>query len=53
MKIKKIISLAAALIMLLSLCACGESAAPAEKPASAGFTVTDMVGREVDVVPGS
>ena len=69
MKTKKITALILALIMLLSLCACGsqsapaqdtpqpseaqeqESAAPSEAPSE--ITVTDMIGRELTVTPGS
>ena len=69
MKTKKITALILALVMLLSLCACGsQSAAPAaaeapaaeapaesEAPAaeSGEITITDMIGREVTVTPGS
>ena len=69
MKTKKITALVLALIMLLSLCACGsQSAAPAatesptsEVPAESEvpvaepeeITITDMIGREVTVTPGS
>ena len=69
MKTKKITALILALIMLLSLCACGsQSAAPAatesptsEVPAESEvpaaepeeITITDMIGREVTVTPGS
>ena len=64
MKTKKITALILALIMLLSLCACGsQSAAPAatEVPAESEvpatkpeeITITDMIGREVTVIPGS
>lgn len=53
MKLKRLTALLLCAITLLSLCACGNGAAPAEKPASAGITVTDMIGREVDIVPGS
>ena len=45
---KKIIALCLALLMLLSLCACGEP-----KEAAGETTVTDMIGREVTVTPGS
>ena len=66
MKKAKLLSLLLALAMLLSLAACG--AAPAETPAatkapaeapaetpaeSAEITVTDLIGREVAVTPGS
>ncbi len=45
---KKILSLCLGLLMLLSLCACGGQEIPAGTT-----TVTDMVGREVSVTPGS
>ena len=65
MKKAKLLSLLLALAMLLSLAACG--AAPAETPAateapveateapaeSAEITVTDLIGREITVTPGS
>lgn len=65
MKKAKLISLLLALAMILSLAACG--AAPAETPAatetpveateapaeSAEITVTDLIGREITVKPGS
>ena len=60
---KRIIAMLLALVMVLSLCACGAqknaevqteapetTAAPTE---SAEITVTDMIGREVTIVPGS
>ena len=65
---KRIASMLLALLMVLSLCACGkqeaaqvqteapqtttapETAAAAE---SADITLTDMIGREVTIVPGS
>jgi len=66
---KKALSFVLAVLMLLSLCACGkqtpaepEQAAPqvtaapettAAPAASAELTVTDMIGREVTIVPGS
>ena len=64
MKAKKILALLLAGVMLLSLAACGgekaaetksteapvTTAAPAE---SAEITITDMIGREVTVTPGS
>lgn len=61
MRAKKLTALVLALIMLLSLCACGQAAAPeateaptAEAPAApVETTITDMIGREVSVVPGS
>lgn len=69
MKTKKITALILALIMLLSLCACGsqnaatattesptaevpaEGEVPAAEPEE--ITITDMIGREVTVIPGS
>ena len=67
MKIKNFAALLLALAMMFSLCACGsqsapaqdtpqpseaqESAAPSEAPSE--ITVTDMIGRELTVIPGS
>lgn len=67
MKIKNYAALLLALAMMFSLCACGsqsapaqdtpqpseaqESAAPSEAPSE--ITVTDMIGRELTVTPGS
>ena len=45
----KAISLMLALAMLLLLCACGET----EPAPSDGKTVTDMIGRQVNIIPGS
>ena len=66
MKTKKITALILALIMLLSLCACGSLSAATESPATEApaeseipaaepeeITITDMIGREVTVIPGS
>ena len=69
MKKAKLLSLLLALAMLLSLAACGAAPAetpaateapaeateaPAETPAeSAEITVTDLIGREITVTPGS
>ena len=59
MKAKKIIALALAAIMLLSLCACsadtGSSSPVADTSSaeSAEIIITDMIGREVTVTPGS
>ena len=65
---KRIVSLLLALVLVTSLCACGaqtpvqslppepilQTEAPTEAPAApAEVTVTDMIGREVTVVPGS
>ena len=61
---KKVISIVLTLVMLLSLCACGkqneaapqtettQTAAP-EAAETAEVTVTDMIGREVNIIPGS
>ena len=61
---KRILSLILAAVMLLSLCACAgqevpevRTEAPAPETTAAAqtgeITVTDMIGREVTVVPGS
>jgi iron complex transport system substrate-binding protein len=53
---KKIIALILAVLMLLSLCACDAQEAPATETnstQSAEITLTDMIGREVTVTPGS
>ena len=63
---KKILSFILALLMLLSLCACGGKAEPNETKAptetqvsgetdaaSDKIVVTDMIGREVEILPGS
>ena len=49
---KRIIVLLLAAAVLLSLCACGKAEAPAEKSEQT-VVVTDMIGREVSVEPGS
>ena len=53
MKIKKLAALLLAVLMMLSVCACGaeETAQPTENETS--ITVTDMIGRELTVTPGS
>ena len=56
MKIKKMLAAILALTMAITLCACGGKAAPAPTAltgSTAEVTVTDMVGREVTVIPGS
>jgi len=61
MNIRKVLSLFLAVTMLLAMTACGAKAGqaeqqgqPEEQAASDGeITVTDMVGRQVQVVPGS
>ena len=62
---KKTVSVILALLLVLSLCACGaqELPAPQSDPTSAPetvaaaesaeVTITDMIGREVTIVPGS
>ena len=62
---KKVISIVLTLVMLLSLCACDnqtkaevqtEASVASETAAvteSAEVTVTDMIGREVNIIPGS
>ena len=53
MRIKKLAALLLAVLMMLSVCACGaeETAQPTENETS--ITVTDMIGRELTVTPGS
>ena len=46
---KKLISFILAAVLLLSLCACGVEGAPSDGDVS----VTDMIGREVNINPGS
>lgn len=55
---KKYVSLFLAALMLISLCACGTKAPKTPEISemiteSAAVTVTDMIGREVDIVPSS
>ena len=56
---KKLFALLLALAMVFSLCACGGQIAPQETAnennvtESAEITVTDMIGREVTIIPGS
>jgi len=50
---KKILSLFLALAMLLSLCACGIVEETQPIPSAKTTVVTDMIGREVEVIPGS
>ena len=45
---KKLLSVFLVLVLVLGLCACGEQSSLAGE-----ITVTDMIGREVTVTPGS
>jgi iron complex transport system substrate-binding protein len=51
MNMKKFLALLMALAMVLSLCACGSEGGKEATPTE--ITVTDMIGREVAVTPGS
>ena len=51
MNAKKLIALLLAFVIVLALCACGPQ--EEQKPNAETLTVTDMVGREVTVTPGS
>lgn len=51
MNMKKFLALLMALAMVLSLCACGSEGGKKATPTE--ITVTDMIGREVAVTPGS
>ena len=60
MKFRKLFAIALAAVMVLSLCACGAEQTPATSTATttstaapAELTVTDLVGRQVTVIPGS
>lgn len=56
MKFKKIAAFAMVLVMIFTLCACGsqeQTASPTEAKETAEITITDMIGREVTVTPGS
>lgn len=57
MKIKKSIAFVLTLVMLLALCACSSQSQPMqaenEIEEAAEITVTDMIGREVKVKPGT
>ena len=55
---KKLLSFSLALVLVLSLCACGQAApaptfSPTAAPDEAEVTVTDMIGRQETIVPGS
>ena len=54
MKTKRLLALALALVMALSMFGCGEKpAADNTDAAQDTVTVTDMIGRQVEIVPGS
>jgi len=53
MKSRKLLALLLAAVMALSLCACGTPAAEDTSPSPSEIIVTDMIGREVAVTPGS
>lgn len=57
MKIKKSIAFALTLVMLMALCACGSQSQSTqsenEVKETAEITVTDMIGREVQIKPGT
>ena len=54
---KRMITFMLALVLVLSLCACGGEKRPQETETlgqqTAEMVVTDMIGREVTVIPGS
>lgn len=49
---KKLTAFILALLMLLSFCSCGSESVPTEQPENV-TVITDLIGREVSVVPGS
>ena len=53
MKYIKAAAMLLALVMCLSLSACGGNESKSVESAEGGITVTDLIGREVSVVPGS
>ena len=53
MNVKKLLAAVLAFVTVLSLCACGVQETPAPGADSAEITVTDMIGRQVTVTPGS
>ena len=52
MKKRKLITLIIAAVLLVSICACSGNTQP-DNYESSRITVTDMIGREVTVIPGS
>ena len=52
---KRMIAAVLTFVLLLSLCACGrhDAVPPVETPKTDAVTVTDMIGRQVEIVPGS
>ena len=50
---KRTLALLLSLLMLMTLCICGQTAALAAGEAAEETVITDMIGREVTVVPGS
>lgn len=62
MRCKRVFSLLLALLLALSLCACGKTdpeptgtaaPAPTDTTGENAVTVTDMIGRQVEIIPGS
>lgn len=53
MKYIKAAAILLALVMCLSLSACGGAESKSVESAEGGITVTDLIGREISVVPGS
>ena len=54
MNAKKLLALFLAFVMVICLCACGAQKDPTSSNGNAGTTtVTDMIGRQVSVTPGS
>ena len=53
MKIKKWLAGFLAITMLFSLCACGTAGSANEQASAQAVTITDMIGRQVTVIPGS
>lgn len=51
MKVKKLFTLILAVLMMISLCACTNT--ESQEAGGEEITVTDMIGREVAIIPGS